>query len=304
MIMEQSQQPSPEYAQIKVIRRLAKARSSVYLVQDNRGSQYAMKMFSPEPSGMVSRYYLNEKAHKHNGCQYVTKNLTAVDEIGCVSDGKTVKMSCLIMEYAPNGDMFDLLVNTPVFKNETLIRTYFHQLVSGLEYLHSNNIAHLDLKLENLLLGIQMELKITDFDLSSSLTNPDVKGNGTYGFRAPELISKQCEDLKAADIYSAGIILFVLKTGGKIPHSEGKKVNDIDLSELMYEDPESFWDQHGMLNPNVSFDEDFKSLFMMMTRRDPRSRLTLEEVKQSSWFREPVYTNQEEFIQALRACFP
>lgn len=70
------------------------------------------------------------------------------------------------MEYAPNKDFFDALMEIKVKFDDTLVRTYFHQLVSGVEYLHSHGIAHLDLKLENLMLGENFELKIIDFDLS------------------------------------------------------------------------------------------------------------------------------------------
>lgn len=53
--------------------------------------------------------------------------------------------------------------------------------------MHSNNIAHLDLKNGNLLLGIDLRLKIIDFDLASHLDDPCVVSNGSVDYRAPEL---------------------------------------------------------------------------------------------------------------------
>lgn len=57
------------------------------------------------------------------------------------------------MEYAPYGNFSKLMSKAKIYNDEKLTRTYFHQLVEGLEYLHSQDIAHLDLKFCNLLLG-------------------------------------------------------------------------------------------------------------------------------------------------------
>ncbi|RZJ37213.1 MAG: hypothetical protein EOO18_06165 [Chryseobacterium sp.] len=49
-----------------------------------------------------------------------------------------------------------------LLSHEMIIRTYFHQLIEGIEYIHSQGVAHLDLKLENIMLGDSFELKIID----------------------------------------------------------------------------------------------------------------------------------------------
>ena len=63
------------------------------------------------------------------------------------------------MEYAKHGDFFDALITHRVPFNETLIRTYFHQLIDAMDALHSKGAAHLDIKLENLLIGDDYTLK-------------------------------------------------------------------------------------------------------------------------------------------------
>ena len=110
-------------------------------------------------------------------------------------------------EVAKYGDFFDF-VTKGCLNTETLVRTYFHQLIAGIEHIHSQGFAHLDLKLENLMLGSQFTLKIIDFDQTQCLSEKEIKSAGTEGYRAPEVISGRCQNFKAADIYSAGVILY------------------------------------------------------------------------------------------------
>ena len=73
-----------------------------------------------------------------------------------------------------------------------LARTYFRQLIDGLEYLHSQGVRHLDLKLENLLIGDDYQLKIIDFDLSYMSGDTQILTRGSKFYRAPELRASQC----------------------------------------------------------------------------------------------------------------
>lgn len=82
-------------------------------------------------------------------------------------------------------------------------------------------MAHLDLKLENLMLGSKYELKLIDFDLSYGPKCKEFRGWGTADYRAPELINEfNLNALSKCDIYSAGIILFVMRSGGILPFKE------------------------------------------------------------------------------------
>jgi len=103
---------------------------------------------------------------------------------------KKQKISYIVITLAPYGDFLDLIIHYRVPFDEILVRTYFHQLIEGLEYLHESGVCHLDIKTENLLLGADFKLKITDFDLSYIAGDEKIKSFGTKFFRAPELILK------------------------------------------------------------------------------------------------------------------
>jgi len=68
------------------------------------------------------------------------------------------------MDCAEYGNLHDLIYNSSYRGGEKLARTIFHQIVAGAEYLHSNSIAHMDLKLSNIFVDGNCCMKIGDFD--------------------------------------------------------------------------------------------------------------------------------------------
>lgn len=79
---------------------------------------------------------------------------------------ETEKTLYLVMEYINNGEVFDYLVKNGRMK-ENVARQKFRQIVSAVQYLHSKNIIHRDLKAENLLLDNNLDVKIVDFGFSN-----------------------------------------------------------------------------------------------------------------------------------------
>ena len=77
------------------------------------------------------------------------------------------------MEYASHGDLFDFVLAKPF--EEKLARYYMIQLLNVLDYIHTMNIYHRDLKLENLFLDNEFQLKVGDFGLAASSTQNNVK---------------------------------------------------------------------------------------------------------------------------------
>jgi serine/threonine protein kinase len=91
------------------------------------------------------------------------------------------------MEYCPNGDLFDMVKRTGKFSSN-LSKYFFHQILDALEYLHSSRgLAHLDLKLENILISKDLKIKLCDFGFVEELRSKVQKGKGTDGYKAPEI---------------------------------------------------------------------------------------------------------------------
>eukprot|EP01029_Cantina_marsupialis_P012950 TRINITY_DN2870_c0_g1_i2.p1 TRINITY_DN2870_c0_g1~~TRINITY_DN2870_c0_g1_i2.p1 ORF type:complete len:599 (-),score=97.31 TRINITY_DN2870_c0_g1_i2:98-1894(-) len=129
----------------------------------------------------------------------------------------------LVMEYASGGELFDQLSSTKT--DMSIIRSYFAQLVTGIEYCHRQGVCHRDLKPDNLLLSGDFVLKIGDFGLSALFRFPDednvddrkVKTMksivGSPHYVAPEIICSNANtgyDGSKADIWSMGVVLYAM----------------------------------------------------------------------------------------------
>jgi len=260
---------------------------------------YAMKIFThkgekPHP------YYRNEIRFASLKHPNVIDIVHYENEKDTLYKGELKKVSYILMEYAPYGDFFDFITKHREDLDDKLTRTYFRQLIEGVEYLHASGVAHLDLKPENLLLGADFNLKIADFDLSHVYGDTKILSRGTRYYRAPEFFKSSSSDpeLKSpftADIYGAGIILFILKSGGIYPHSENNPLEGIDLVDLMYNNNEEFWNKHCEIQEREPsfYDRSFRELFNNMVKFNPEERLTLKQIKQTKWYNGPIYTPTE-----------
>nr|XP_023028596.1 serine/threonine-protein kinase MARK1-like [Leptinotarsa decemlineata] len=117
------------------------------------------------------------------------------------------------MEYVSGGDLFDYLESHGRME-EPEARAKFMQIVSAVEYCHEKGIVHRDLKDSNILLDSEMNIKVTDFGLSNEFT-PGYELNtfcGSPHFAAPEIFLRIKYDGPEVDVWSLGVILFVLVT--------------------------------------------------------------------------------------------
>lgn len=293
---------SESFRDISIVKPLNKAKFPVYLVSSQQSSQYyAMKVF-PFAGTKPHVYFQNESRFSFINHPNVIRTHHIEPERETITQSGSKMVSYTVMEFAPYGDLFDLMMNHGQNIDDKLIRTYFKQLIEGLEYLHENGVSHMDLKLENLLIGEDFTLKIADFDLSCLSSDSKIISKGTKFYRPPELIQGRCFSTIAADIYSAGVILFTLKTRGMLPHAEDSKVSGIDFAGLLYTENSQFWSKHCEIqNQDESFfEDDFKDLFNAMVSLNPYERPTIAQIKQSKWYNGPAYTQEEVKIQAAK----
>lgn len=140
--------------------------------------QNIIKVFNHSSSGMISNKSLKNPVVKSNEIKtYSCKNDKPFLEKG---------FDYMTMEYCPNGDLFDLIKKNGKL-SEGLTKNIFLQLLNSLEFLHNKvGVAHLDLKLENILVGNNFEVKLCDFGFYEELSSKVCKNRGTHGYRAPE----------------------------------------------------------------------------------------------------------------------
>jgi len=263
-----------------VDKKVGSGKFSVYKVHSPKHREnYALKVFPKSPSG-ATQYKKEQLMFKLNH-----PNIIQRIPVQCHRDD----FYALVTEYAKHGDFFELVING-LINSEVLVRTYFHQLIEGLEYIHSQGIAHLDLKLENLMLGSDFQLKIIDFDQAQLISDGNITSGGSQGYRAPEVRLGSCDNLEAADIFSAGVILYAFKAV-EFPFLEMKtpKADDYRCYSYFVKKNKSFWQKRAELKKNATFFSiEFIHLVNSMLYPKPNRRATIEEIKSSKWYQGPI----------------
>ena len=291
-----SNSPSDYFQDLTILQEIGKSKATVFLAYVTSLKQHvAVKVFRCDER-RVNKYFANEIQFRH----FRHPNIISIIDYSKkqridISENLSIDVSLIIMELAPFGDFYNLLITNQILIDTKLVRTYFHQLIDAIEYIHSHSVAHRDLKLENLLLGSNFELKVIDFDVSWIEKQPISQNIGTTSYRAPEVCSKLCKDPKAADIYSAGILLFMFLCGGMLPHLEDQLYNGIDLRNLLENDNDLFWEKHAEIQERdeLYFNKNFKELFNGMVSRDVSKRYTIKEIKESNWYLGETYSKKE-----------
>jgi len=268
----------------------------LYFASDNiSGSHVVLKTFPCAPTVKLS--YIQERNHLRRLNHPNIVNLhTFKDTAILISNNIGKKVSYLVLEHVPFGDLCDMLMNSGAFP-EVLVRMIFHQVMDAITYLHENGTAHMDLKAENIVMDNSFNVKIIDFDQSLHLGTKNFRSKGTPGYRCPEVIRGLSDDLKACDVYSLGVILFILLTGCQPYMEQHNKLNEVrfdDYYRLLGNNPEEFWQKHARAHQNDElFSDSFKILVTSMLSFDPLHRCTMEDVKNSEWYNGPVYTGEE-----------
>ncbi|KAI3682810.1 hypothetical protein L1987_83091 [Smallanthus sonchifolius] len=180
-----------------------------------------------------------------------------------------------VLEFAKGGELFAKVAKSRF--SEDLSRRYFQQLISAVGYCHSRGVFHRDLKPENLLLDENWNLKVTDFGLSAltEQIRPDGLLHtlcGTPSYVAPEVLLKKGYDGAKVDIWSCGIILFVLNAG-YLPF------NDPNLMVLYKKICSGEFRVPRWTSP------DLKKLLSRLLDTNPQTRITVEEIINDPWFK-------------------
>eukprot|EP01063_Lacrimia_lanifica_P009771 TRINITY_DN16652_c0_g1_i1.p1 TRINITY_DN16652_c0_g1~~TRINITY_DN16652_c0_g1_i1.p1 ORF type:complete len:576 (+),score=240.90 TRINITY_DN16652_c0_g1_i1:158-1885(+) len=182
----------------------------------------------------------------------------------------------IVLEYVDGGELLTAVSKVRrLFEDEA--RTYFHQLIDGVAYMHALGIVHRDLKPENLLLTKFGKLKIADFGLANIVPKTNNHFQllstivGSPDYCAPEVIQEKNYNGFKADVYSCGTILFTMITGQR-PFESATPAQTISrVKEGLY-----------MVPRHVSAECD--SIIRAMMEMDPEKRYDTEQVQSDPWF--------------------
>eukprot|EP01119_Soliformovum_irregulare_P010550 TRINITY_DN2600_c0_g1_i1.p1 TRINITY_DN2600_c0_g1~~TRINITY_DN2600_c0_g1_i1.p1 ORF type:complete len:277 (+),score=77.72 TRINITY_DN2600_c0_g1_i1:102-932(+) len=179
----------------------------------------------------------------------------------------------LLMEYVEGQDLLEF-IETEGDVSEDDGRIIFQQLVDAVASLHSQGIAHRDLKLDNIMINLKLQTKIIDFGLSEiSNAHRCLDKVGTDEYCAPEVSNNKPYNGFRADIWSLGVVLYAVLFG-TFPFSS----SSLKRIRMGWAVPIPFD------IPDVSFEA--KALIQRMLNVDPKKRPTIEEIANDEWLQE------------------
>ncbi|CAH8349964.1 unnamed protein product [Eruca vesicaria subsp. sativa] len=203
-----------------------------------------------------------------------------------------------VLEFVTGGELFDKIASKGRLKEDGA-RNYFQQLINAVDYCHSRGVYHRDLKPENLLLDANGNLKVSDFGLSALPQQVREDGLlhttcGTPNYVAPEVINNKGYDGAKADLWSCGVILFVLMAG-YLPFEDS---NLASLYKKIFK---------AEFNCPHWFSASAKKLIKRILDPNPATRITFAEVIENEWFNKgykaPKYENANVSLDDVDAIF-
>ncbi|KAF5810740.1 putative protein kinase CAMK-CAMKL-CHK1 family [Helianthus annuus] len=204
----------------------------------------------------------------------------------------------IVLEFVTGGELFDKVATRGRLKEDEA-RKYFQQLINAVDYCHSRGVFHRDLKPENLLLDQSGCLKVSDFGLSALPQQVREDGLlhttcGTPNYVAPEVINNKGYDGAKADLWSCGVILFVLMAG-YLPFEDAnltvlyKKIFKADFTCPPW------------------FSSSAKKLIKRILDPNPVTRITTAEVVENEWFKKgyvaPKFEQEDVSLADVDAIF-
>ncbi|CAK4924022.1 unnamed protein product [Aphanomyces euteiches] len=237
---------------------------SVWLCRNSKGRQSATEYVRAEIESEKSvNLRLMHHSHRH-----IVKM-----EDQFLHDG----VQHLVFEYCPNGDLLTEMQAQPEarFAQAQAIH-YFRQVVAAVAHLHSVGIAHRDLSLENVLLDKHNECKLCDFGLAVDVPSLHMDAVGKPNYMAPEVYAQDEYDPCKADVWSLGMMLFIMVTGVPLVEEPGASDNRFCILEA--------FGVHALVNKwkmEALFSGPVLELIESMLEIDPAKRITAAALKKA-----------------------
>ncbi|CAL9154566.1 CBL-interacting protein kinase 1-like [Musa acuminata AAA Group] len=193
----------------------------------------------------------------------------------------------MVLEFVNGGELFDKILKGKLSEEEG--RRLFQQLIDAVSYCHDKGVYHRDLKPENVLVDAKGDIKISDFGLSAL---PQHLGNdgllhttcGSPNYIAPEVLSNRGYDGSRSDIWSCGVILYVILTGF-LPF------DDRNLAVLYQKISKGETEIPKWLSPGA------QNILKRILDPNPIMRINMAGIKADDWFKQdyaPIVPNDDD----------
>ena len=197
----------------------------------------------------------------------------------------------------PNGELFDYVDNPMGPISEPVAKQLFLQMLAALTFLHQGGLVNRDLKLENMLVGDDFNIRMADFGFAQALEGRHADGEnhtflGTPGYMAPEIMEGRPYRGAAVDTYALGVVLFALVTAST-PFQAIQRVSNGEtvfavykLYQLFCLDKDKFYGRY----QSAPLSAEFRGLMDAMLNPNPLLRPSAADMLMHPWVTEQSVT--------------
>ena len=240
------------------------------------GRIVAIKSFNKKSlrkEGAKKKIYTEIKLMKNLKHPYVVKILDTFE---------TKDYLLIIMENISGGDLLSF-VRKRTKLNEKICKYIFKQLLQAIQYIHKNKIIHRDIKLDNILIDLNNNIKLCDFGVGKSIYDGEILTDqcGTPAYIAPEILENKGYEGPPVDIWSSGVVLYSMLSGV----APFKTNNITDLKKMI---------MSGKFREIPDISKESIDLLHRLLNTNPKKRIKIEEALNHPWFTNNNKINLEE----------
>ena len=257
--------------------------ANVFLVTEKLNNKNYVAKVSKENDSMNNEINILKNLKEYNNPYIINLIDSGEGEIIRINREPKTRKYC-ILEYAPNGNIFDYIYCKHSGLGELHSKIIFQKIMKGISFIHEHNICHRDIKLDNILFDENFSPKICDFGFACENTENLNINLGTSGYKPPEVGRSKPYDGCKVDIFCLGVSLIRLVIGTS---AFGKATrNDQKYHMIMQKKYKEYWEIVESQNNDLKLSEEFKDLYIKMILYNPQLRLTAKEVLEHPWFKE------------------
>lgn len=275
------------------------AKSKCYLITDIKtGNKYAAKIINNRgvilsPTEEITEKILNKQRFV---CNEITihSGLTHPNVVDFIDLFETDDSIVMVLELCVNKSLYDMS-RTKIKKKfkEDEIKHYLSQMLDGLGYIHNKRIIHRDIKLGNIFVDENMNVKIGDFGMAVYLDDDDDAVCGTPNYISPEVLSNISRKSKPnhsfkSDIWALGVILYTMAVGKPPFETNSIRVTYDKIKRVDYCFPN-----------NSSVSSDLKDLIESILQKTPSKRPSIEDIRKHKFLLNITNKKRSNFIDKI-----